>query len=217
MFGSEISRKATKRRMVSWHRGQKRRLTGLAYSSHPPEVATLAEALGLRHFTQRKLLMPADKAIVDNMWHAAMFHGVITIGRNTWDEVLDATNLEVANIVADVSPDNRLSRPRRVKKHANRLFHADLPARIVKLADLCCTLRDVLNMLGAVDCNAGWPDEISDYVNALEKLATHGRFKDEWTWCHETTLSLKAVDGQWERIDIARAIDACPEIISAAG
>jgi hypothetical protein len=140
---------------------------------------------------------------------------MIENGGATWNDILDITNLEVADLVAALSHDNRLSRPRRLQEYTNCLIHADYPAKIIKLADLSCDLQDALKLLRARPERAEmflkeWPDEALECVVAINKLARK-RFEAEWTWCRETALALGTIVRRWDRReDILGEIDAYP-------
>ena len=214
MYEMELDRGKTRKFMVACHRGQKR-ADGSAYSRHPKEVAELAESWGVRHFRNNRLIMPLDRVTIVDMWHAAMLHDTIEDGRATWDDILGVTNLAVAELVATLSHDNRLSRPRRLQEYTNCLVHADYPAKIVKLADLYCNLQDALVLLRSQPEKAktfleGWPDEVVECIAAVEKLSQR-RFGNEWDWCRMTALSLCENFRRWtRREDILREIDAYP-------
>lgn len=216
MYEAEPDRGKTQQFMIACHSGQKR-ADGSSYSRHPVAVAKLAEPWGARHFRSSQLIMPLDRVIVNDMWHAAMLHDTIACRGATWDDILAITNLEVADFVAALSPDNRLSRPRRLQEYTNCLLHADYPVKIVKLADLCCSLQDGIKLLRDQPAQArifleGWPDEALECANAIGKLSQK-HFKKEWTWCQEAAFSLGSVFRRWkQREDILRAISACPKI-----
>jgi len=203
--------------MTATHRGQKRRITLTAQSRHPPAVAAAAEVWGRRYFRHYRMLRPDDKATVENMWHAGMLHGVMVGCGITWDEILNLANMEVANIVADVSRDNRLSYPRRVQEHANRLCRAEEASKIVKLADVFCNLKEVITALHTDEDRIkklllGWPEEMLAYLAALDKLA-HPKFRIEWEWCQKTALYIGEIVKKWDcRQEILREIDDCPGI-----
>ncbi len=216
MCEAEPDRDKTRQFMITCHSGQKC-TDGSPYSRHPAAVAKLAKHWGIRHFRANRLIVPLDQITINDMWHAAMLHDTIACGGVTWDDILAITNLEVADLVAALSPDNRLSRPRRLQEYTNCLLHADYPVKIIKLADLCCSLQDGIKLLQDQPAQAKtfleeWPDEVLECVAAINKL-NQKHFKKEWTWCQKIALSLGRVFRRWEQHeDILREINVCPKI-----
>lgn len=213
MFGPKPDRIKTRKFMAAVHKGQKR-ATLRPQSVHPPIVAGLAEHWARRHFTKFRMIAPDDAAMVENIWHAGMLHGAIVRGRVTWDDILSATNLEVANIVAGVSYDNRLTRPRRVSEHKNHLYHADYPTQIVKLADIGCALLELMDFLrtGVENYDTEWLENCNEYIHAMEHL-TRAKLSDEWAWCQKTVHQIAEAG---KRLDLRQKIlkdtNDCPWI-----
>jgi guanosine-3',5'-bis(diphosphate) 3'-pyrophosphohydrolase len=94
-------------------------------------------------------------ALADVLWHegdvrdpvviaAALLHDTIEDTRTIATELRRVFGVKVAGIVVEVTDDKRLSKERRKElqiEHAARLSEA---AKLVKLADKICNLRDIL-------------------------------------------------------------------------
>jgi len=74
---------------------------------------------------------------------AALLHDTVEDTATTHQELVDAFGSRIARIVAEVTDDKRLPKEERKRlqvEHAPKLSHE---ARLVKLADKLCNLRDV--------------------------------------------------------------------------
>jgi hypothetical protein len=219
MSGSSLDREQTRKFAIAHHRGQKR-ADGTPYYRHPLAVAMLAESWGVRFFQQQqRLVMPLDRATIEDMWHAAVLHDTMEDSSATWDDIVAITNIGVADFVSQLSHDNRLSKPRRQREYAACLFAAEPPVKIIKLADLCCNLQDAVNLLWRDPEKAktflwGWPDEVLTYLTAIDKLGK-GKFSEEWNWCCRVVARVATSLRQpSKREEILREIYACPGVPS---
>ncbi len=112
------------------HRGQRRKGADAApYINHPIEVmAVLVSEVGI-----------ADCNIIC----AALLHDTIEDTDVTLADLRELFGTEVADIVAEISDDKTLKSAERKQlqiEHARRLSHG---AKIIKLADKICNLRDI--------------------------------------------------------------------------
>ena len=74
---------------------------------------------------------------------AALLHDTVEDTATTHEELVEAFGSRIARIVAEVTDDQRLSKAERKRlqiEHAPKLSHE---AKLVKLADQICNLRDV--------------------------------------------------------------------------
>ena len=135
------------------HRDQRRKNRGATpYINHPLAVAELIAREG--------------RVEDPDVLVAAILHDTIEDTETTREEIERLFGAEVASVVAEVTDDKTLSRDRRKAlqiEHAPRLSTA---ARLVKLADKICNVRDV-----AQDPPGGWPlsrrQEYFDWAKAV--------------------------------------------------
>jgi hypothetical protein len=66
---------------------------------------------------------------------AGLLHETLLAGKD-FEDLIDASDEAVAKLVADITPDVRLRRPKRCEVYANRVGLAPVPAQLVVLADL---------------------------------------------------------------------------------
>lgn len=85
---------------------------------------------------------------------AAVLHDTIEDTETTVAEIAAAFGPEVAAVVVEVTDDRALPKAERKRLQVEHAPHASPAARLVKLADKICNLRD---MLAAPP--AGWPGE----------------------------------------------------------
>jgi guanosine-3',5'-bis(diphosphate) 3'-pyrophosphohydrolase len=85
---------------------------------------------------------------------AALLHDTVEDTATTHEELLDAFGSRIARIVAEVTDDKRLPKAERKRLQIEHAPHISREAKLVKLADKLCNLRDV-----AERPPAGWPLE----------------------------------------------------------
>ena len=85
---------------------------------------------------------------------AALLHDTVEDTATTHRELVDAFGARIARIVAEVTDDTRLAKAERKRLQIEHAPHISHEAKLVKLADKLCNLRDV-----AERPPAGWPLE----------------------------------------------------------
>ena len=83
---------------------------------------------------------------------AALLHDTIEDTRTTRAELVRNFGASVANVVAEVTDDKRLAKATRKRLQVEHAPHLSARAKLVKLADKTCNLRDV-----AKNPPTGWP------------------------------------------------------------
>ena len=74
---------------------------------------------------------------------AALLHDTVEDTATTHEELVDAFGSRIARIVAEVTDDKRLSKAERKRLQVEHAPHISHDAKLVKLADKICNLRDV--------------------------------------------------------------------------
>jgi guanosine-3',5'-bis(diphosphate) 3'-pyrophosphohydrolase len=111
------------------HRGQVRKdADRTPYIRHPIALASLLWEVGIQ-----------DAEVLA----AAILHDTIEDTPTTHDELEKEFNREVADLVAEVTDDKRLPKAVRKQKQIEHAAHLPPRARLIKLADKICNLRDV--------------------------------------------------------------------------
>ena len=85
---------------------------------------------------------------------AALLHDTIEDTETTADELREQFGAAIAGIVGEVTDDKSLTKARRKELQVERATHASPMAKLVKLADKICNLRDIL-----ASPPADWPLE----------------------------------------------------------
>ena len=113
------------------HRDQKRKdAEATPYINHPIAVAkTLVEEGGV------------DDVVT---LAAAILHDTIEDTKTTHAELVERFGQEVADVVAEVTDDKRLLKDERKQKQIEKASHLSARAKLVKLADKTCNLRDIV-------------------------------------------------------------------------
>jgi len=122
------------------HRDQRRKDAAASpYINHPLAVVNLLWAHGVRH---RVPLL------------AAVLHDTIEDTATTRDELVERFGEAVADCVAEVTDDKSLPKDRRKQLQIEHAPHLSTHAKLVKLADKICNVRDLTD-----SPPANWPDE----------------------------------------------------------
>ena len=112
------------------HRDQRRKdADATPYINHPIELAAL---------------LVNDGGVTDTrVLAAAILHDTVEDTETTARELEDLFGFEIANIVLEVTDDKRLSKAERKRLQVENAAHCSEPAKLVKLADKICNLRDM--------------------------------------------------------------------------
>jgi GTP diphosphokinase / guanosine-3',5'-bis(diphosphate) 3'-diphosphatase len=114
------------------HRGQRRKdAEASPYINHPLALA-------------RVLKVEAGVDDVEVLV-AAILHDTVEDTQTTFEELSGAFGPAVAAIVAEVTDDKRLPKPERKRLQVEHAPHISSKAKLVKLADKICNLRDVVD------------------------------------------------------------------------
>jgi guanosine-3',5'-bis(diphosphate) 3'-pyrophosphohydrolase len=109
---------------------------------------------------------------------AALLHDTVEDTATTHEELADAFGSRIARIVAEVTDDKRLPKAERKRLQVEHAPHLSREAKLVKLADKLCNLRDVADRPPA-----GWDlarrQEYFDWANqVIDGLrGTHARLE----------------------------------------
>jgi len=142
------------------HRDQRRKgAEASPYINHPIAVASLLAHEG--GVTDIRVLC------------AALLHDTLEDTRTTAAELETAFGPEVAAIVVEVSDDKTLDRADRKRLQVEHAPHLSDAAKLVKLADKTCNLRDIVSM-PPVDWSAGrrwqyfrWAKDVVDGLRGV--------------------------------------------------
>ena len=121
------------------HRDQRRKDAPKSpYINHPIAVANMLWDAGVH-----------DEATL----MAAILHDTIEDTETTREELASAFGDEVASIVAECTDDKNLEKARRKELQVERAPHKSHKAKLVKMADKTCNVRDI------IDSPPDWPLE----------------------------------------------------------
>ena len=148
------------------HRNQRRKdPDATPYINHPLALARLLWTEGRVH----------DPVVIA----AALLHDTIEDTRTTRTELIRAFGREVADVVAEVTDNKRLHKKTRKRLQIEHAPHLSRNAKLVKLADKTCNLRDV-----ATNAPAGW---------SLERRRAY------FTWAGHVVDGLRGTNARLER------------------
>lgn len=113
------------------HRYQRRKDKAKSpYINHPIEVMQLLWDVG----EVREL----------NILLAALLHDTIEDTKTTPDEIADLFDEEVLSLVLEVTDDKSLPKAERKRLQVENASHKSQGAKLIKLADKCCNVRDLV-------------------------------------------------------------------------
>jgi GTP diphosphokinase / guanosine-3',5'-bis(diphosphate) 3'-diphosphatase len=115
------------------HRNQRRKdAQASPYINHPIALANVLANEG--NVTDERVLL------------AAILHDTLEDTDTLHDELMQTFGHEVAKIVAEVTDDKTLSKEERKRLQIEHARHLSAQAKLVKLADKICNLRDIVAM-----------------------------------------------------------------------
>ncbi len=145
------------------HRDQRRKGSEAApYINHPLALANLLATCGVD-----------DPAVLA----AALLHDTVEDTETTPEELADAFGADVAAIVVEVTDDKSLPKAERKRMQVEHAAHLSDQAKLVKLADKVCNLRDLSHS------PPDWPlerkREYFDWAKAVvdQMRGTHARLE----------------------------------------
>ena len=123
------------------HRDQRRKDAGASpYINHPIALADI---------------LVNEGGVTDHVvLCAAILHDTIEDTETTYEELVVAFGREIADVVAEVTDDKSLDKAERKLLQIEHAAHASPRAKLVKLADKTCNLRDI-----ATTPPADWSDQ----------------------------------------------------------
>jgi (p)ppGpp synthase/HD superfamily hydrolase len=187
--------------MVEAHQGQKR-ACGLPYYYHPWWTAKIVEKYAEKHFRAiDKIILPPDQVKINDLYLAGLLHDTIEDCGITYEGVAIAANIQVADLVSQVSADHRLRKPKRKVEYANRLGHATLEGKLLKLADLVHNLQTAYELINekptiAEEYLQTWPAEAVMYADSIHGLNNTAN-AHEWRWARDAAIVLERIMADW--------------------
>jgi hypothetical protein len=196
MRGESLKREATLEFALVYHDNQFD-ISGEPLMAHNDRVARLADIMARTFWEEGGLPLPSYSPQVETCYHGGLLHSVISHAGATFEEIVAATNLEVAHAVAAITGDNRLPAPRRVLDKLGLVANATDQQQIIVLADVLdgletCIglyrkvrgnptqraklLRDVKNTIGE-NCL-----EMREYLDGLNSRLSVGPIGWAWKW-----------------------------------
>ena len=135
------------------HRDQRRKDAGASpYINHPIAVAELlARQGGISDLT---------------ILQSALIHDTVEDTETSLEELVDAFGSDVSRVVGEVSDDKKLEKARRKQLQIEHAPHLSEAAKLVKLSDKICNVRDVTR-----DPPEDWSlERRRDYLDWTEKV-----------------------------------------------
>jgi guanosine-3',5'-bis(diphosphate) 3'-pyrophosphohydrolase len=140
------------------HRNQRRKdVEASPYINHPLALACLLAYECHEH----------DPTVLA----AALLHDTVEDTGTTFEEIEQVFGSQVAAIIREVTDDKSLPKAERKRLQIERAAHASRRAKLVKLADKICNLRDL-----TASPPADWPVERKrEYFDWAKKVVDHMR------------------------------------------
>lgn len=212
MRGEDLSREASQAFARMHYRGAPK-VNDQPMYDHARRVADTAESLAARYFRERcGFLLPTDLLRVEEAWHLGLLHDTMRRGRANYNDVVDVTNLSVADMLSAITPDSRLPHQRRMEEWVCSLARACEVAKLVKLADIGshvhATLLKPRGQSARNETNA-WVVDTLRCLDAIHSIKLT-EFSKELDWCRRalkivaiTTASKLTVDVTQLKAEVA--------------
>jgi (p)ppGpp synthase/HD superfamily hydrolase len=124
----------------------KQTVFGELFFDHALHVAAQAEKMAIKLYSDLRADYFAEsvKDNVSAVVHCAMLHDILNVSACAFEQVAEATNVQIAAMVADISRDYRLIETKRDAEYRGRVSQSPLGAQIVVVADAICTTQTML-------------------------------------------------------------------------
>lgn len=124
-------------------------IVGDALMQHCRNVAQLAETIASKLYKDvRPDYFPdSNKDGIAIIIHGSLLHDIFNVGACPFEHVAEATTVQIAAIVADISRDFRLVETKRDMEFRGRLSQSPVAAQIIATSDIICTAKDALKLL----------------------------------------------------------------------
>ena len=116
---------------------------------HCRNVANLAETIAIKLYkdVRADYFPDSSKDGIAIIIHGALLHDIFNVGACPFEHVAEATTVQIAAIVADISRDFRLVETKRDMEFRGRLSQSPVAAQIIATSDIICTAKDALKLL----------------------------------------------------------------------
>ncbi len=128
------------------HYADKKTVFGELFFDHAMHVTTQAEQIAIKLYgdIRADYFAESTKDNIAAVVHCAMLHDILNVSACAFEHVAEATNVQIAAMVADISRDYRLIETKRDTEFRGRVSQSPLGAQIVVVADAICTTRTML-------------------------------------------------------------------------
>jgi len=124
---------------------------GINLVEHSKQVARQAETIAQKLYQDvRADYLPDDtKESISAIIQGALLHDVLNVSACAFENIAEISTVQVAAMVADISRDFRMVETKRDMEFRGRVSGSPVGAQIIVLADIICTAKDLLALVGA--------------------------------------------------------------------
>jgi hypothetical protein len=119
--------------------GRERLQTGQSYRSHADDLMRTVDKLWKRHFHGTDFIMPHWREHMEWSQHACRMFALMSRFGQTFEDVNDVTNPNVASLLASISYDPRLPAPLRDLDLQSRVGGGGIAAQLITLGEISLT------------------------------------------------------------------------------
>lgn len=127
----------------------KKTIGGTALIDHCVSVSKQAEVIAAKLYQDVRLDFFPDstKESIAAIIQGAILHDVLHVSECAFEQIAEATTVQVAAMVADITRDFRLVETKRDMEFRGRLSQSPVSSQIVVTADIICTAKELLALL----------------------------------------------------------------------
>lgn len=113
------------------------------FIDHGMNVAAQTERIATKLYADLRAdyFLESDRDNIGAAVHCAVLHDVLNVSACNFEQIAEATNVQIAAMVADISRDFRLIETKRDAEFRGRVSQSPLSAQIVVVADAICNLK----------------------------------------------------------------------------
>ena len=127
----------------------KKTISGAALIEHCLKVSEQAEIIAAQLYQDVRMdfFPESTKESIAAIVQGAILHDILHVSECAFEQIAEATTVQVAAMVADVTRDFRLVETKRDMEFRGRLSQSPVSSQIVVTADIICTAKELLALL----------------------------------------------------------------------
>jgi len=181
------------------------------FIDHGMSVAAQTEKIATKLYADLRAdyFLESDRDNIGAAVHCAILHDVLNVSACNFEQIAEATNVQIAAMIAEISRDFRLIETKRDAEFRGRVSQSPLSAQIVVVADAICNLKTMRAYFDRVGLSAvaRLKKSISQIDGDLLAVQAANRYYVLRMYCHAAKNMLTELSQQIKERRKAAKID----------